>query len=67
MIESAVPLDDSTRVSILQSLRQRDGGDVTLETKVDPAHIGGARIRLGSEVWDATVRSRIQNLSASIS
>ena len=67
VIESAVPLDDSTRVSILQSLEQRDGGEVTLETKVDPIHIGGARIRLGSEVWDATVRSRIQNLSASIS
>ena len=67
MIESAVPLYASTRASILQSLQKRDGGEVTLETRVDSAHIGGVRIRLGSEVWDGTVRSRIQNLSASIS
>ena len=67
VIESAVPLYASTRASILQSLQKRDGGEVTLETRVDSAHIGGVRIRLGSEVWDGTVRSRIQNLSASIS
>ena len=67
VIESAVPLDESIRDAILKSLQERDGGEVTLETRVDPALIGGARIRLGSEVWDATVRSRIENLSASIS
>jgi F-type H+-transporting ATPase subunit delta len=62
LIESAVPIDDAMRSSILQSLRERDGGDVTLETRVDPSLIGGARIRLGSEVWDATVLSRLMNL-----
>ena len=67
VIESAAPVDDSTRVAIIKSLEKRDGGSVTLETKVDPSLIGGSRIRLGSEVWDGTVRSRIQNLSASIS
>ncbi len=67
VIESAIPLDALTRASILRSLQRRDGGEVTLETKVDPSLIGGARIRLGSEVWDGTVRSRIQKLSSSIS
>lgn len=67
VIESATPLDEATRLSILKSLQDRDGGEVSLESKVDPSLIGGARIRLGSEVWDATVKSRIQNLSASIS
>jgi F0F1-type ATP synthase delta subunit len=38
-----------------------------LESRVDPSLIGGARIRLGSEVWDATVQARIQNLTAIIS
>lgn len=66
VIESATPLDETTRISILKSLQERDGGEVSLETKVDPSLIGGARIRLGSEVWDATVRTRLQNLSATL-
>jgi len=63
VIESAAPIDDASREAILMSLRQRDGGEVSFETKVDPSLIGGARIRLGSEVWDASVRSRLAALS----
>ena len=63
VIESAAPVDDSTRAAILKSLEKRDGGSVTLETKVDPSLIGGSRIRLGSEVWDTSVRSRLATLS----
>lgn len=62
VIESAAPIDDSTRSSIVKSLEKRDGGSVTLETKIDPSLIGGSRIRLGSEVWDATVASRLNAL-----
>ena len=67
VIESATPLDGVTRAAILESLQKRDGGEVFLESRVDPSLIGGARIRLGSEVWDATVQARIQNLTAIIS
>lgn len=63
VIESAAPIDDASREAILMSLSQRDGGEVSFETKVDPSLIGGARIRLGSEVWDASVRSRLAALS----
>jgi len=63
VIESAAPIDEASREAILNSLRQRDGGEVSFETKVDPSLIGGARIRLGSEVWDASVRSRLAALS----
>lgn len=63
VIESATAIDDSAREAIVKSLRARDGGEVTVETKVDPSLIGGARIRLGSEVWDTSVRSRLASLS----
>lgn len=63
VIESAVPVDGAARDAIVQSLRARDGGEVTVETRVDPSLIGGARIRLGSEVWDASVKSRLAALS----
>ena len=63
VIESAVALDDSAREAIVSSLRARDGGAVTVETRINPSLIGGARIRLGSEVWDTSVRSRLATLS----
>jgi len=63
-IESAAPVDDATRASILKALEKRDGGTVSMETKVDPSLIGGSRIRLGSEVWDATVASRLSALAS---
>ena len=64
VIESAVSVDDSTRARVLKLLETRDGGTVTLETKVDPTLIGGSRIRLGSEVWDSTVLSRLNALAS---
>ena len=64
VIESAFAFDYSTRSSILKALEKRDGGAVTFETKVDPSLIGGSRIRLGSEVWDATVVSRLNALAS---
>lgn len=64
VIESAVAVDESTRASVLKSLEKRDGGSVTIETRVDPALIGGSRIRLGSEVWDSTVLSRLNALAS---
>ena len=64
VIESADPIDESTRATILKSLEKRDGGAVTIETKIDPSLIGGSRIRLGSEVWDATVASRLNALAS---
>lgn len=63
VIESAAAIDEGAREAIVKSLRVRDGGEVTVETKVDPSLIGGARIRLGSEVWDTSVRSRLATLS----
>jgi F-type H+-transporting ATPase subunit delta len=63
LIESAVEIDASSREAIVASLRKLDGGEVTVETRVDPSLIGGSRIRLGSEVWDASVRSRLAALS----
>jgi F-type H+-transporting ATPase subunit delta len=64
VIESATMLEQGTRDSILKTLQDRDGGAVTVEVKVDPALIGGARIRLGSEVWDASVLSRLLALNS---
>jgi F-type H+-transporting ATPase subunit delta len=67
VIESATPVDETTLDSLRASLSRRDGGEVTVETKVTPSLIGGTKIRLGSEVWDATILARLLSLKSALS
>lgn len=61
-IESAAELDQPTREQIVSNLRKKYGGDLTSEFAIDPALLGGVRIRVGSDVWDGSVRNRLQRL-----
>lgn len=62
VIESATPLDPSTGQSLAQSIRGRFGDDLTSEIKVSPELIGGLRVKIGSDVWDGSVRNRLARL-----
>ncbi len=62
IIESAVALDGSASEKIDGDLRQRFGDDITLEHRVTPSLLGGLRVKVGSDVWDGTVFSRLQQL-----
>ena len=62
VIESAAPLDNATREQLLGNLRSKYGPDVTTDFKVSPELIGGVRIKLGSDVWDSSVRDRLARL-----
>jgi F-type H+-transporting ATPase subunit delta len=44
------------------NLRQKYGPDVTANFAVNPELLGGMRIRVGSDVWDSSVRNRLQRL-----
>ena len=61
-IEIASPLDDGTRSKILTTLKKKYGNDLTSEFVNNPALLGGVRIRVGSDVWDGSVRNRLQRL-----
>lgn len=61
-IESAMQLDPQAAVNIVDRLKKKYGGELTTEFVVDPTLLGGVRIRVGSDVWDGTVRSRLQRL-----
>lgn len=67
LIESATPLESDTMLEILEDLQMRFGSDVTHEFKVNPALIGGVRIRLGSDVWDGSVSGRLEHLQNALS
>ena len=61
-IETASEVDPSIRSEILANLKKKYGNDVTAEFVVNPQLLGGMRIRVGSDVWDGTVRGRLERL-----
>ena len=65
MIESADSLDDATRKSVEKLLMERYGTSLMISFDVNPALIGGMRIQVGSDVYDASIRSRLQKIEES--
>ena len=66
VVETATDLDEGTRNQLEQSLRAKYGADLTTEYKVAPALIGGLRVKIGSDVWDSSVRERLNRLEAQL-
>jgi F-type H+-transporting ATPase subunit delta len=66
VIESATELDGETRGQLEGTLRGKYGQDLTTEFKTEPALIGGLRIKIGSDVYDSTVRERLNRLDAAL-
>ena len=63
IIESASELDAAEKSAITRTIHGKYGADVTTEYKTNPALIGGLRIQVGSDVVDASVRSRLDRLA----
>lgn len=61
-IETAMALGPDFSKQILDRLKRKYGSDLTSEFVVDPVLLGGMRVRVGNDVWDGTLRSRLQRL-----
>ena len=66
VIESAVELGAQTGNELLEGLRNKYGDDLTAEFLVNEDLIGGMRVKVGSDVWDGSVRARLTNLKDSL-
>lgn len=62
VIESASELSPDVAKSTVASLQQKYGPDLSTKFVVNPELLGGMRIRVGSDVWDSSVRNRLQRL-----
>jgi F-type H+-transporting ATPase subunit delta len=65
-IETAGELSSEVRSQIISSLQRKYGSDLTTEFVITPELLGGLRIRVGSDVWDGTVRNRLQRLEQNL-
>ncbi len=61
-VETASEVDPETSSKLIANLKQKYGNDLTTEFVVNPQLLGGMRIRVGSDVWDGTVRNRLERL-----
>jgi F-type H+-transporting ATPase subunit delta len=65
-IESANELAPDIARGLVDNLKRRYGPDLTTKFVVNPDLLGGMRIRVGSDVWDSSVRNRLQRLEAQL-
>ena len=61
-IETATDLSPDAAQQILNNLKRQYGNDLTARFLVNPELLGGMRIRVGSDVWDSSVRNRLHRL-----
>jgi F-type H+-transporting ATPase subunit delta len=60
-VRSAVPLTDAQRSRVREALAEATGREVELKVVVDPSVIGGLVARVGDEVFDGSVASRLSD------
>ncbi len=63
LIESATELDAASRTRIEKNLNEKYGGGLSFTYKTNPDLLGGVRIRVGNDVWDGSVQSRLTRLA----
>jgi F-type H+-transporting ATPase subunit delta len=61
-VTSAAPITDQERARLDQKLRSLTGKHVEFEFETDPSLIGGAITRVGSVVYDGSVRTQLQQI-----
>ncbi|MFO1482012.1 MAG: ATP synthase F1 subunit delta [Verrucomicrobiaceae bacterium] len=66
LVESATALTPAIQSELKTSLSKKYGRTLNLEFQVKPELLGGIRIKVGSDVWDGSVKARLQSLSNSL-
>lgn len=61
-VTAAHELSDEQKQSLTDALKKSVGGKVNIETRVDPALIGGLVVRVGSRMIDNSLRSKLNRL-----
>jgi F-type H+-transporting ATPase subunit delta len=63
---SAIKLSDETVEKIRETLSQKTGKDIVLETEQDPSLIGGIVTKIGDLVLDGSIKTQLLNMRESL-
>ncbi len=61
-VTTALPLSAAQTKGVAAALRQALGKDPEITTRVDPALLGGIKVKVGSRLFDASLRSKLDSL-----
>ena len=64
-VESAVALSETQQQSVRENLGRMKGGEVAVEFAENMNLIGGMRVKIGDDVFDGSVKTRLAGLSES--
>jgi F-type H+-transporting ATPase subunit delta len=59
---TARPLDEQERLAVVERVGELAGAEVEASFYQDPSLLGGALLRIGSTVYDGSVRGRLEQL-----
>lgn len=61
-VVTAAPLSEDQQRRLTETLAQKSGRTVKLNTRVDESLIGGMIVKLGSQMIDSSIRSKLASL-----
>jgi F-type H+-transporting ATPase subunit delta len=64
-VESATPLTPDLQAGVTGEIKKKYGAGVSISFSQNPALIGGLRIQVGSDLYDGSVKMRLQKLEES--
>jgi len=65
-VDSAFPLSEQELASLVAVLERHVGRKVQASVTVAPELIGGVTVKIGDDVWDASVRGQLNNMAAAL-
>jgi F-type H+-transporting ATPase subunit delta len=65
-VTSAHPLDDDQVAALKANLTTRVGRDVAVDLSVDPAILGGLVVKIGSQMIDGSIRTKLNTLATAM-
>ncbi len=57
------PLTEEQAVEYRNAIQSGYGQDMIVEMNVDPSLIGGARVQIGSDIYDASIKGRLNSVA----
>lgn len=63
IVESAAELDQASRDRVIAGLATKYGEGLVAEFRINPELLGGLKVRVGNDVFDGSVKGRLDRLA----